>query len=42
MATEQQPVANDIFSKYPGVFAWAFGIAVGVGFIGALYLSAGH
>lgn len=46
MADEKAPASNeqfadDIFSKHPGVFAWIFGIVVGVGFIGALYLSAG-
>ena len=42
MSNEQQPVANDVFAKYPGVFAWLFGIATGAGFLGALYMSAGH
>lgn len=27
---------------YPGALAWALGIATGVGFIGLLYLNAGH
>ncbi|MEC7948012.1 MAG: hypothetical protein VX265_10620 [Myxococcota bacterium] len=39
---DQPPVADDIFSRYPGAFAWAFGIATGVAFIGLLYRSAGH
>jgi hypothetical protein len=42
MATEQQPLKNDIFSKYPGAFAWAFGIATGIVFLGALYRTASH
>jgi len=42
MSEQQQPVANDIFAKYPGAFAWLFGIVTGVVFIGALYATAGH
>ena len=42
MGTEQQPVVDDIFSRHPGVFAWAFGIVTGVVFLGMLYRSAGH
>ena len=42
MSAQPQPVATDIFSKHPGVFAWLFGILTGVGFIGALVMSAGH
>lgn len=42
MATEQQQFADDIFTRHPGLFSWAFGIVTGVAFIGALYLSASH
>jgi hypothetical protein len=43
MATEQAPAANDILSKYPGLWATLFAVVTGVVFIGALYISAsGH
>jgi hypothetical protein len=44
LATPTAPANDDILSKHPGVFAWLLAIVTGVGFLGALYVTAtsGH
>ena len=44
MSNPTPPLKDDILSKHPAVFAWLLAIVTGVGFIGALYVSAtsGH
>ncbi|MFM2246343.1 MAG: hypothetical protein RL071_2417 [Pseudomonadota bacterium] len=41
MASQDPRTFTDPLSKHPGLFAWIFGFAVGFGFLGLLYASAG-